>query len=113
MTEGIHFATPPRWQRTLQGKCPFCHDDNRRIVTRKSMFDEATHFLDVERTFGYKYGVCTTGDAGMPCNPAGVTSHNFDDEYTVMTLRRRVQSIDGFSGNGDGGVKTERVIGGP
>ena len=76
------------------------------------MFDERTHFVDVERTFGDEYCVCTTGDAGMPCDPTRVTSHDLDDEYTVVTLRRGVQSIDGFSGNRDGGVETERVVGG-
>ena len=76
------------------------------------MFDERTHFLDVERTFGDKYGVCTPGDARVPCNPTRVTSHDLDNEYTVVTLRRRVQSIDGFGGNGYGGVKTECVVGG-
>ncbi len=75
------------------------------------MFDERTHFLDMERTFGDKYGVCTPGDTRVPCNPTRVTSHDLDNEYTVVTLRRRVQSIDGFGGNGDGGVETECVVG--
>ena len=76
------------------------------------MFDERADFLDVEGTFGDKYCVCAPGDAGMPCDPTRVTSHDLDNEYTVMTLRRGVESIDGFSGNRHGGVKTERVVGG-
>ena len=111
MAERVHFAIT-RWQGALQRKCSFGYDDDRRIVTRKSMFDERTHFLDVERTFGYEYGVCTPGDPRVPCDPTRVTSHDLDDEYTVVTLRRRMQSIDGFSSNRDGGVKTERVVGG-
>ena len=111
MAERIHFTSPWR-QRTLQRNGSFGNNDDRRIVTRKSMFDERTHFLDMERAFRYKYCVCTPGDARVPCDPTSVTSHDFDDEYAVVTLRRCVQSIDGFSGNRYGGVKTERVIGG-
>ena len=111
MTERVRFAIPRR-QGTLQRNCSFGNDDNRRIVTRKSMFDERTHFLDVEGAFGNEYGVCTPGDSRVPCDPTRVTSHDLDNEYTVVTLRRRVQSIDGVSCNRHGGVKTERVVGG-
>jgi hypothetical protein len=111
MAERVHFAIS-RWQRALERKCSLGDDDNRRIVTRKSTFDERAHFLDVEGTFGDKYCVCTSGDARVPGDPTRVTSHDLDNEYTVVTLRRRVQSIDGFSSNRHGGVKTERVVGG-
>jgi hypothetical protein len=53
-----------------------------------------------------------SGDTGMPRDPTHVTSHDLDDEHTVVTLRRGVQPIDGFSGNRDGSVETERVVGG-
>jgi len=76
------------------------------------MFNERTHFLNVERTFGDKYGICTPGDARVPCDPARVTSHDLHNQYTVVTLRRGVKSIDRFSGNSHGGIKTERVVGG-
>ena len=111
MTERVRFAIPRR-QRTLQRNRSFGNDDNRRIVTRKSMFDERTHFLYVEGAFGNKYGVCTPGDSRVPGDPTRVTSHDLDNEYTVVTLRRSVQSIDGVSCNRHGGVKTECVVGG-
>src|SRR5580704_7579394 len=111
VAEGIHFTTP-RWQRTLQRNCSFGNDDNRRIVTRKSMFDEGAHLIDVEWAFGDQYCVCTSGDAGMPGDPTRVTSHDLDNEHTVVALRRSVQSIDGFRGNRHGSVKAERVVGG-
>src|SRR5580704_15936843 len=111
MAEGIHLTTP-WWQRTLERKRSFGNDDNWRIVTRKSMFDERAHLVDVKGTFGDQYCVCTSGDARMPCDPTRVTSHDLDNEYTVVTLRRGVQPIDGFGGNGHGSVKTERVVGG-
>jgi hypothetical protein len=111
MAERIDFTTP-WWQRTLERKCSFGNDDDRRIVTRKSVLDERAHFIDVEGSFGDKYCVCTSGDAGMPCDPTRVASHDLDNEHTVMTLRRGVQSIDRFSGNRHGSVKTERVVGG-
>ena len=111
MAERIDFAIS-RWQRALERKGSLGHNDDRRIVTRKSTFDERTHFVDVERTLRDEYCVGTTGDAGMPCDPARITSHDLDDEYAVMTFGRGVQTIDGFSGNRDGGVETERVVGG-
>ena len=111
MAEGVHFPIP-RWQRALQWKCSFGDDDDRGIVARKSTFDERTHLVDVERAFGDEDGVCTPGNAGMPRNPACVTSHDFDNEDTVVTFRRRMQPIDGFSGNCHRGVKPKRVVGG-
>ena len=111
MTERVRFAIPRR-QRTLQRNCSFGNDDNWRIVARKSMFDERTHFIDVEGALGNKYGVCTPGDSRVPCDPTRVASHDLDNEYTVVTLSRRVQSINGVSCNRHGGIKTERVVGG-
>ena len=66
----------------------------------------------MEGAFGDKYYVRTPGDSRVPCDPTRVTPHDLDNEYAVVTLRRRMQSIDGFSCNGHGGVKTERVVGG-
>ena len=76
------------------------------------MFDERAYFLNVERTFGNKYGVCTPSDTRVPCNPTRITSHDLDDEHSVVTLRGRMQSIDGLSSNRDRGVKTEGVVSG-
>ncbi len=111
MAERVHLAIS-RWQRALERKCPFGNNDDRRIVTRKSTFDECAHFVDVKRTFGNKYCVRASGDARVPCDPTRVASHHLDNEYTVVTLRRRVQSIDRLSSNRHGRVKTERIIGG-
>src|ERR1700727_45738 len=76
------------------------------------MFDECAHFLDVEWALRNKDCVRSPSDAGVPCDPTCVTSHDLHNEHTVVTLRRRVQSVDGLSGNRHGGVKTERVVGG-
>ena len=111
MSEGIHF-TIPRWQRTFLGKCSFGNNDDRRIVARKPMFDERTHLVYMKRALRNKYCVRTAGDAGVPCDPTRVSSHDLDNEHAVVTLRCRMQSIDSFSCNRHGCVKTERVVGG-
>ena len=45
-------TSPFRGGNVPSEECSFGNDDNRRIVTRKSILVERTHFVDVERAFG-------------------------------------------------------------
>ena len=47
----------------------------------------------------------------MQRNPSGVATHNFHDQGAVMTFGGGVQAINGFGGDIDCCVKTERVVG--
>ncbi len=76
------------------------------------MLNERAHLVYVKGALWDKYCVCAPGDAGVPCDPTRVSSHDFDYEYTMVTLCRRVQPIDGFSRNGHRRVKAEGVVGG-
>src|SRR5699024_5413486 len=55
--------------------------------------------------------VRTASHAGMQRNPANVAAHDFNNQNTVVGFRRGVQPVNGVGGNGDGGIKTEGVVG--
>ena len=48
----------------------------------------------------------------MQRDPAGVTTHDLDDEHTVVRLRRRVQAVDRLRGDSHCSVEAEGVVGG-
>src|SRR5215471_3257734 len=52
------------------------------------------------------------GDAGMKRNPARVAAHDFNEHDAMMAFGGGVKAVDGFGGNDDGGVETERHVGG-
>src|SRR5690625_5075242 len=67
---------------------------------------------DIERRFGNHGVVRPASHAGMQRNPADVAAHDFNNQNTVVGFRRGVQPVNGVGGNGDGGIKTEGVVGG-
>ncbi len=110
MAEGVHLAVATG-QRALHRERSLGDDDNRCVVAGKSMFDEGAHLFDVEGPLGNQDRVRTAGDSGVPGDPARVTTHDLDDEHTMVALRRRVQAIDRFGRNSHRCVKPEGVIG--
>lgn len=47
----------------------------------------------------------------MQSDPAGVASHDFDDHDAVVTGGRGVYAVEGFGGDGDGGLEAEGDVG--
>ena len=50
------------------------------------------------------------GDASRRRNPAGMTTHHFDDHDAVMRFRSGMQTIDGVGNDRNCGVESERVV---
>jgi hypothetical protein len=51
--------------------------------------------------------ICTTRDTGVERDPAGIAPHEFDEHDTVVTLGGGMESINGFRGRADCGVKPD------
>ncbi|MEM5776756.1 MAG: ABC transporter permease, partial [Anaerolineaceae bacterium] len=66
-------------------------------MTRSSLLD----------VLGQDY-IRAAGDAGTQCQPAGGVPGDFDDDDAVVGVRRAVQAVDGFGGDGQRGIKTDR-----
>src|SRR5699024_12735829 len=94
------------------GQSAFGHaDDAVLLPLLESAFHCRANISYVERHFGNHGVVRTASHAGMQRNPANVAAHDFNNQNTVVGFRRGVQPVNGVGGNGDGGIKTEGVVG--
>src|SRR4051812_3724471 len=75
------------------------------FVTRGDLL---AHLVEVVGNLGDQDDIRRAGETGVQRDESRVTSHDFDDEDPIVTLRRRMQSIDRFECDVDRGVKPER-----
>ena len=84
--------------------------DHERIQTARSVafFNRSGDLVVIERDLRNQNNVCAAGDAAVERDPAGVTSHDFDDHDAFVAGRSGVQSIERVHHFGDGRIETER-----
>src|SRR5207237_7947 len=77
------------WSRALG-------DDNQRAETAGgfALFYRLSNFVVIKRNLGNQNNIGAAGDSTMKCDPAGVTSHHFDNHHSLMTRRRGVQAVE-------------------
>ena len=110
MAKRVNLARARR-HRAFDRQSTLGYHDDGGIVAGEAALDEPAHFFNLKRTFGYQDYICPTRHARVQGDPARVTSHDLDDEHSVVALRRRVKAVDCLGGDHDGGVKAERIVG--
>ena len=76
-----------------------------------TFFELGAGLLDGERVLGDEDDVRAARDAAHHGDPARVAAHHLHDHHAVVRLGCRVQAVDRFGADGDGGVEAERVVG--
>jgi len=67
------------------------------------------HFIIV-RDFRHQYNIAPARNGGTQGNPPRIAAHGFHNHYPVVALGGGVQAVNGFRGNGQGGVKAEGLV---
>ena len=65
------------------------------------------------RIIGYfrnENDICPAGNTGTESQPARVVSHYFTDNNAMMTMRRRVETVEGIRGDFHGSIKSKGDI---
>ena len=73
--------------------------------------DRVRDLLEAHRELGDQDHVRAPRDPGLERDPARVPPHHLDHHHAVVGLRRRVDPVDGFGGDRERGVESERVVG--
>ena len=87
------------------------YDDGEAFATFPAGAEEAGDVVEVDGVFGGEDDVGAAGDAGGDGDPAGVAAHDFDDLDAGVGFGGGVEAVDGFGGDGDGGVEAEADVG--
>src|SRR5659263_614085 len=91
--------------------CAFCHDDDVVfLVCHDVVVQACDEFGDTEGQFRGQNNVGASCQSGFECNGAIVSSHDLDDEYTVVRLRHVANTVDGVNGDVDSSVKPDGVV---
>src|ERR1700728_2451846 len=75
-----------------------------------SLLNRITNLVQWNRLLGNKNVIRTAGNTAIAGDPAGMASHDFANQYAVVRLGCRVQSVDRLSHDVDRGVETECEI---
>ena len=86
-------------------------DDGEALAALPAGAEEAGDVVEVDGVFGGEDDVGSAGDAGGDGDPAGVAAHDFDDLDAGVGFAGGVEAVDGFGGDGDGGVEAEAGVG--
>ena len=92
--------------------CTFGDDDEgEALAALPACAQETDDVVDVDREFGDEGNVSAAGDADGDGDPAGVTAHDFHDLHARVCFGSGMEAVDGFGGDGDGGVEAEAGVG--
>jgi hypothetical protein len=70
----------------------------------------AAHLLDVEGNLWQQDHVRATRQPAVQGNPPGIAPHQLDDHHPVVTLRGRVEPVDGLRRSAHGGIEAEGAL---
>src|ERR1043166_6303719 len=85
-------------------------NDREILPARLALFENFANLGQRHRELRQEYEIGPAGNTGLPRDPAGLAAHQLDQEYATVRLGRRVQAVERFGRNVDGGVEPERLI---
>ena len=104
---------PIELSATLDRQSALSHYDDGGIFAGEAALNEPAHLINLKRPLRDQDHIRPTRHPRVQGDPTRVTSHDLDDEHSVMAFGRRVKAIDRFGGDRHGGVESECVVGAP
>ena len=88
---------------------PFRNDNQSAFISvRIALANRGHDLLPFERDFRQKDDISPPGDASVKRDPSGLTTHDLNDHYALMTYRRSMQAIQCVYHAGYRGIEAER-----
>src|SRR5699024_7029529 len=73
-------------------------------------FDLFLNRIITKGNLGNQHSICGGCNAGIECNPAGITAHHLYPHQTMMRLSRGSDTVNGFSSDTDRCIKAQCYI---
>src|ERR1700761_2944764 len=86
-------------------------DDGEALAGLPTLFEKSDDVVHVDGALRGEDDVGAAGDADCDGDPAGVAAHDLDDLHAGVRFGGGVKAVDGFGGDGDGGVEAEADVG--
>src|SRR5439155_5319294 len=83
------------------------HNNCSQIASRLARLDHAGHLVEIEWDFRNQNNVCSSGDAAVQRDPAGMATHYFDHHDSPVTGCRSMHPIERVHYDSDSRVESE------